>query len=158
MPAPSAEFHAVTISASKRCEAAAWRCEEESPKNVEPGGATGGGGVGASGLMFWIARAGGQKVTIRSAERGSSAGVPSIPEKNALCEKKFETRGTTLLLPRCAVRIVTFCPPALAIHEMSPDAPTSPPPGGASGLNIFGAPHESLYNPAFARVLSDAPA
>jgi hypothetical protein len=33
---------------------------------------------------------------------------------------------------------VTFCPPALAIQNMSPDAPTSPP-GGASGLNIFGA-------------------
>jgi len=44
--------------------------------------------------------------------------------------------GTSASLPRCAVRIVTFCPPALAIQQMSPDAPTSPP-GGASGLNSF---------------------
>jgi hypothetical protein len=34
---------------------------------------------------------------------------------------------------------VTFCPPALAIQDMSPDAPTSPP-GGASGLKFFGGP------------------
>ena len=37
-----------------------------------------GGEVGASGLMFWIARAGGQKVTIRTAQRGAAALVPPI--------------------------------------------------------------------------------
>ncbi len=40
-----------------------------------------GGEVSASGLMFWIARAGGQKVTIRSAERGRRAGVPHRAKK-----------------------------------------------------------------------------
>src|SRR5690349_11192592 len=48
------------------------------PKNVEPGRATGGGEVGASGLMFWIARAGGQKVTIRTAQRAGRGLVPAI--------------------------------------------------------------------------------
>ena len=51
------------------------------PDKFEPGGATGGGEVGASGLMSWIARAGGQKVTIRTAERGSGALVPPDPKK-----------------------------------------------------------------------------
>src|SRR5829696_8172681 len=44
---------------------------------VEPGCATGGGEVSASGPMFWIARAGGQKVTIRTPQRGSAHGVPA---------------------------------------------------------------------------------
>ena len=45
---------------------------------------------------------------------------------------------------------MTFCPPALAIQNMSPDAPTSPP-GGASGLNIFGAIPIHSRLPAAAR-------
>jgi hypothetical protein len=36
-------------------------------KKLSPEALPGGGEVSASGLMFWIARAGGQKVTIRTA-------------------------------------------------------------------------------------------
>ncbi len=46
-------------------------------EEVEPGCATGGGEVSASGPMFWIARAGGQKVTIRGAQRGRWLRVPT---------------------------------------------------------------------------------
>ena len=35
---------------------------------------------------------------------------------------------------------MTFCPPALAIQNMGPDALTSPPPGGASGPNFVCGP------------------
>src|SRR3954466_8773859 len=49
----------------------------------------------------------------------------------------FQAReGTLASLRRCAVRIVTFCPPALAIHDMGPDALTSPPPVAPPGPNL----------------------
>ena len=48
--------------------------------------------------------------------------------------------GTRPPLSRYAVRIVTFCPPALAIHDMGPDALTSPPPGSASGPKFVQLP------------------
>src|SRR5215213_3171061 len=60
-------------------------------------------------------------------------------------------RGTGPPLLRCAVRIVTFCPPALAIHDMSPDAPTSPPPVAPPGSNLSGAP--PLHPPSFRPVI-----
>ena len=45
---------------------------------LSPDALPGGGEVGASGLIFWIARAGGQKVTIRTVERGWMALVPQF--------------------------------------------------------------------------------
>ena len=65
------------------------------PRNVEPGRATGGGEVGASGPMFWIARAGGQKVTIRGAERERRTLVPAISNFFA-CQGIFPLRSARL--------------------------------------------------------------
>src|SRR3954468_9874157 len=47
-----------------------------SKKKLSPDALPGGGEVSASGPMFWIARAGGQKVTIQTAQRGCTPGVP----------------------------------------------------------------------------------
>src|SRR3546814_12857201 len=69
---------------------------------------------------------------------------PSAGFRSAWTTRIFHARakfltvaGTGCRVPRFPLRIVTFCPPALAIQNMSPDAPTSPP-GGASGLYILG--------------------
>ncbi len=40
---------------------------------------------------------------------------------------------------RFTLRIVTFCPPALAIQDMGPEASTLPPPVTLPGLKLFGA-------------------
>jgi hypothetical protein len=53
--------------------------------------------------------------------------------------------GTPPRVGRYAVRIVTFCPPALAIHDMSPDAPTSPPPRWRLRAQIFPDPSEPSF-------------
>ena len=51
--------------------------------------------------------------------------------------KKFQKLGIWPELNsnkgRCAVRIVTFCPPALAIRLNGPGTANPPPPGGVSG-------------------------
>src|SRR3954470_10093726 len=67
--------------------------------------------------------------------------------------KKSAPGGTAPPLPRCAVRIVTFCPPALAIHDMGPDALTSPPPVAPPGPNFF--LHKPFHRQPFQR--SDRP-
>lgn len=41
-------------------------------------------------------------------------------------------------MDRSALRIVTFCPPALAIQDMGPEASTLPPPVTLPGLKISG--------------------
>ena len=77
-------------------------------------------------------------------ERGGS-----VPKKRRAPRNFFEIDGTPYGLTRYAVRIVTFCPPALAIQNMGPDALTSPPPGGASGLNfVWGPSHYQLEDGA----------
>lgn len=61
--------------------------KREPRTNLSPEAPPGGGEVGASGLMSWIARAGGQKVTIRTAQRRSAGRVPADPKK--ICGTRF---------------------------------------------------------------------
>jgi hypothetical protein len=60
------------------------------------------------------------------------AAPPPAPQKN------FRSFGTRRGPCRFAVWIVTFCPPALAIQNMGPDALTSPPPVAHPGSTSSG--------------------
>src|SRR4051812_45470544 len=56
------------------------RAASSSETKVSPDAPPGGGEVSASGPIFWIARAGGQKVTIRTAQREGARPVPKHPK------------------------------------------------------------------------------
>ena len=66
-----------------------------------------------------------------------SAGLAFRPNRYGSSRKKFEkvrpARNLISNKGRCAVRIVTFCPPALAIRLNGPGTANPPPPGGVSG-------------------------
>ncbi len=83
---------------------------------LSPEALPGGGEVSASGLMFWIARAGGQKVTIRTAQRGSSRAVPRRGQKICTPCNFFRNRGAPRLLHLQAKEKDVAKPPGTPPH------------------------------------------
>ena len=96
-----------------------------------------------------------EKVAVRADRRGPGQAAPIDTRTQAwplqrrfarisadLTRRKIVTESTKKSLQarnpfanktRCIVRIVTFCPPALAIRLNGPGTANPPPPGGASG-------------------------
>jgi hypothetical protein len=67
--------------------------------------------------MFWKARAGGQKVAIRIAERGIAEAVPAAPQKNCVTRIFYRNRAAVRLFIASNKEKCVAKPPPSAPHS-----------------------------------------